>query len=303
VTPDVERPGLRLGYACINTLFPSPARTVRLANATPDRLREVLLANLDTLESILRWNDGNDVRVFRLSSNIVPLASHPSVDFPWREAAGERFAELGELMRAGRMRLSTHPGPYTVLGSANEGVARAAAAELEYHADLMSAFALDTSHKVVLHLGGGAGDRDAWTRRFADAFTRLSPPVRSRLVLENDERWPLDEVLRVAGDLGIPVVFDRFHHELRPSLPELGARELVQLAGATWTPSDGRQEVHFSTQAHGRRAGAHADTVDLAALERFVAEVGDLPVDCVLEVKDKEQSVLLARRALAGAGR
>ena len=63
--PDPGEPGLRLGYACLNTLFGSPARTTRLANATPERLRELLAANLDTLEAILRWNDANDIRVFR----------------------------------------------------------------------------------------------------------------------------------------------------------------------------------------------------------------------------------------------
>ena len=110
MSPDVGEPGLRLGYACLNTLFGSPARTTCLANATPERLRELLAANLDKLEAILRWNDANDIRVFRVSSNTVPLASHPRASYPWREALGERFAELGDLMRGARMRLSTHPG-------------------------------------------------------------------------------------------------------------------------------------------------------------------------------------------------
>jgi UV DNA damage endonuclease len=294
---------MRLGYACVNTLFPTPARTVRLANATPERLRDLLLENLRTLESILRWNDENDIRVFRLSSNTVPLASHPSVEFPWRRVGRERFAGLGELMRAGRMRLSTHPGPYTVLGSADQAVAAAAAAELEYQAALLRAFGLDASHKIILHLGGGGADRKEWTERYEAAFGRLSPSVRSRLVLENDERWTLAEIFDVARNLDIPVVFDRFHHELRPCLPELGVRELVRLAGETWNPSDGRQEVHFSTQAPGRRPGAHAETLDVVAFKRFAHDVGDLPLDCVLEVKDKEQSLLRARRALPAVGR
>jgi UV DNA damage endonuclease len=294
--PDSGEPGLRLGYACLNTLFGSPARTTRLANANPERLRELLSANLDTLEAILRWNDANDIRVFRVSSNTVPLASHPRASFSWREALGERFAELGDLVRSTGMRLSTHPGPYTVPASADESIAAAAVRELDYHAELMSAFGLDRSHKIVLHLGGGAGDRDSWLERFARSFGRLTAEVRSRLVLEHDERWSLADVLRVADELSLPVVFDAFHHEVNPSLPELGVRELVELAGETWRKADGRQEVHFSTQAPGRRAGAHADTIDLRRFRRFVAQVDDLPLDCVLEVKDKEQSVLRARR-------
>ena len=296
MAPDADEPGLRLGYACLNTLFESPARTTRLAKATPERLRELLAANLDTLEAILRWNDVNDIQVFRVSSNTVPLASHPRASYPWREALGERFAELGDLMRRAGMRLSTHPGPYTVPASADEAIADAAVRELDYHAELMSAFGLDRSHKIVLHLGGGAGDRESWLDRFGRAFGRLAPEARSRLVLENDERWSFADVLPVAGELNVPVVFDAFHHEVNGSLPKLGVRELVELAGETWREADGRQEVHFSTQAPGRRAGAHADTLDLRRFRRFAEQVDDLPLDCVLEVKDKEQSVLRARR-------
>jgi UV DNA damage endonuclease len=96
--------------------------------------------------------------------------------------------------------------------------------------------------------------------------------------------------------LDVPVVFDAFHHEVNGSLPGLGVRELVELAGETWREADGRQEVHFSTQAPGRRAGAHADTLDLRRFGRFAEQVDDLTLDCVLEVKDKEQSVLRARQ-------
>ena len=294
--PDAGEPGLRLGYACLNTLFGSPARTTRLAKATPERLRQLLAANLDTLEAILRWNDANDIRVFRVSSNTVPLASHPRASYPWREALGERFAELGDLMRGAGMRLSTHPGPYTVPASADEAIADAAVRELDYHAELMSAFGLDRSHKIVLHLGGGAGDRESWLDRFGRAFGRLAPAARSRLVLEHDERWSFGDVLPVARELNVPVVFDAFHHEVNGSLPKLRARELVELAGETWHEPDGRQEVHFATQAPGRRAGAHADRLDLRRFRRFAEQVNDLPLDCVLEVKDKEQSVLRARR-------
>jgi UV DNA damage endonuclease len=167
--PDAGEPGLRLGYACLNTLFGSPARTTRLAKATPERLRELLAANLDTLEAILRWNDANDIQVFRVSSNTVPLASHPRASYPWREALGERFAELGDLMRGAGMRLSTHPGPYTVPASADVAIADAAVRELDYHAELMSAFGLDRSHKIVLHLGRSGRPRE------------LARPIRASL--------------------------------------------------------------------------------------------------------------------------
>jgi len=287
--------GMRLGYACVNTLLPTSARTLRLANATPERLRELIRSNLDALDAILRWNDDHGIQVFRLTSNLIPFGSHPANTLAWWDEFSDELGALGALISGSEARLSTHPGQYTVLSSERPEVVDAAAAELAYHDRLLTALGLDHAHKIVLHAGSrsnGAADR------FAAACAKLSDGARARLVLENDERWPLAEVLELAGRLELPVVFDAFHHELAPSLPQLDPREVVQLAGATWRDGDGRQEVHFSTQEPGKRPGAHAQRIDLDALERFAADVGDLPLDCILEVKDKEQSVLRARERL-----
>jgi UV DNA damage endonuclease len=292
---------LRLGYACVNTQLPSSGRTLRLANATPERLREVIGANLDALETILRWNAKHGILVFRVTSDLVPFASHPVNTLRWWDEFADRFDAIGSVARAAGMRLSTHPGQYTVLSSTQARVVDAAVAELEYHDRMLAALGLDRSHKVVLHVGSGSNDRAAAAARFAAAVHRLTDEARSRLVVENDERWPLADVLDLAAPLTLPVVFDAFHHELAPSFSGEDVRRVVLRAARTWSAEDGRQEVHFSTQAPGRRAGAHADMVDVAAFRAFEAAVGDLPLDCVLEVKDKEQSVLrLAEAVHAG---
>ena len=285
---------MRVGYACVNTQLPSSARTTRLANATPERLRELTATNLDALERILRWNAAHGIQVFRVTSNLVPLASHPVHTGAWWDDFADRFRAIGRLIERDEMRLSTHPGQYTVVGSAREHVVAAAVAELEYHARMLATFGLDESHKIVVHLTGDP-------HRFPAGFERLSVDVRARLVLENDERRSLAEVLQVGEELEIPVVCDVFHHELNPSFEGLRTRELVERAAETWRPEDGRPEVHFSTQEPGKRPGAHAETLDDEAFAAFAAEVGSLPVDCILEVKDKEQSVLRALDVLAAA--
>lgn len=284
---------MRVGYACVHTELPSPARTTRLANATPERLGELTAANLDALEAILRWNAEHGISVFRISSNTVPFGSHPVNITAWWDDFADRFAALGALMRTNGMRLSTHPGQYTVLGSARDEVVEAAIAEVEYQARMLRAFGLDRSHKIVVHMAGDPA-------RFATGVARLSEDARGRLVLENDERWSLADVLEIARPLGLPVVFDAFHHQLLPSFEDESVRDAVMRTGATWTGADGRQEVHFSTQADGKRPGAHADSLDLAAFRAFAAAVGDLPLDCILEVKDKERSTLRALEVLGG---
>ena len=285
---------MRLGYACVNTQLPSSARTLRLANATPERLRGLIAENLDALAAILRWNAEHGIEVFRLTSNLIPFASHPVNRLAWWHEFSSQLDALAALVASTDARLSTHPGQYTVLSSAQPAVVDAAVAELEYHDRLLTALGLDRSHKIVLHVGSGPGDAEAVEARFAAACDRLSDGARARLVLENDERWPLDLALELAAPLALPVVFDAFHHTLAPSAQELSARDAVLAAAETWARGDGRQEVHFSTQADGKRPGAHAETLDPDAFAAFVDEVGDLPLDCVLEVKDKEQSVLRA---------
>src|SRR6188508_709005 len=248
--------GLRLGYACVNTQLPSSARTVRLANATPERLRELAAANLDALEAILGWNEEHGIQVFRLTSNLIPLASHPVNTLAWWDEFADRFAELATVLRRLDARVSTHPGQYTVLSSSKPEVVEASLQELEYHDRLLAALGLDRSHKIVLHVGSGASEPTAARTRFAAAFERLGAGARQRLVVENDERWPLAEVLELSRMLDLPVVFDAFHHRLAPSLPELDVRGTVLAAAGTWRAGDGRQEVHFSTQEPGRRPGA-----------------------------------------------
>ena len=286
-----ERGGLRLGYACVNTELPSSGRTVRLSNATPDRLRELIAQNLDALEAILRWNAAHGIEVFRVTSDLIPFASHPVNRLVWWDEFGTRLAAVGAL--GGR--LSTHPGQYTVLSSTRPEVVAASVAELEYHDRLLTSLGLHSSHKIVLHVGSA--------ERFPAGFVQLSDRARSRIVLENDERVPLAEVLPLAERIGTPVVFDVFHHRLAPSFPGLSVRDLVLRTAETWTARDGRQEIHFSTQAPGKRPGAHAESVDLEAFGELVDEVGDLPLDCMLEVKDKEHSVLRAMEALPCSAR
>lgn len=284
---------LRLGYACVNTQLPSAARTARLANATPERLLELTEANLDALAAILRWNREHDIEVFRISSGTVPFGGHPVNTVDWDTALADRFAELAALLDG--VQLSMHPGQFVVLGAPAPHVVDAALADLEYHARLLRALRLDATHGLVVHAGGVYGDRAGAALRFARAVDRLSDDARARLRLENDERWSLAEVLQLAQTVEAPVVFDPFHHELNPSFPGDSLRELTLRARETWR---GPQEVHFSTQDPAKRRGAHAQTIDLDAFERFAAAVDGLDLDCVLEVKDKEQSVLKARARL-----
>lgn len=284
---------IRLGYACINTTLPSTNKTCRVANATPDRVIELARQNLIALAEILRWNDAQGIRLFRISSEIIPLASHPAVSVPWEEILRPELEQAGTLARQFGIRLSMHPGQYTVLNSPRPEVVEASLAELEYHARFLSALGMDHTAKLVLHLGGVYGEKDAAMERFAANFARLSEDARRRLVLENDERsYTAADALALSARIGAPVVFDVFHHRYNPSLEGLPLRAIIDRAAETWGKQDGRPKLHYSDPWPGKPPGSHSQSVDVEVFGAFLAQIRDMQVDVMLEVKDKEQSVL-----------
>src|SRR3712207_3015898 len=146
--------------------------------------------SLDRLDAILDHLDASDIRFYRMATGLAPYASHP--DLPRFRDAPRRFAPqlaaVGDAARRSGIRLTSHPGQYTVLNSENPATRRLAAVELEVQAELMDAMGLGPESVVVLHVGGAAGGADAALDRFAEGFETLSDAARNRLVVENDDR-------------------------------------------------------------------------------------------------------------------
>ena len=291
---------VRLGYACINvTLGPRArtSRTCRISNATPHRLEDLARANLVGLAEVLRWNMAHKIKVFRISSGIIPLASHPLAQWPWKERLSCEISSIGDYAKEHNLRLSMHPGQYTVLNSPKKEVLAASKAELSYHAELLDEMGLSSQHKVILHVGGVYGDRETSLRRFQKNFRMLPRTVRNRLAIENDERsYDVDSVLNLCNSLDMPMVFDYLHYKAYNSSP-LRASFLDQVY-STWTARDGRPELHYSTQRRRARKGAHADTIDTRDFMRFLKILPKHDIDVMLEAKAKDAALIRLRNEL-----
>ncbi len=285
---------IRLGYACINTVLPTTSKTCRLANATPERVVALGRQNLLALAEILRWNQAQGIGVFRISSEIIPLASHPAVrGIPWAQELEVELAQAAAVIRASGARVSMHPGQYTVLNSPRIEVVEASLAEMDYHARLLDLLGTGQDAKIILHLGGVYGDKAAAMARFARSFGLLSASAQARLVLENDEKsYTTADALALSAETGSPVVFDVFHHTYNRSLDDLSLRALIERCAATWSVLDAPAKLHYSDQWAGKPPGSHSQSVDLDAFGRFYETIHGMDVDVMLEVKDKEQSVL-----------
>lgn len=282
-----------IGYACKLVGVPNTSvKSCVLKNATHERLAEVSKANIAALRAAVEYNKSAGIKLFRISSDIIPLASHPAVDFPWRKICAGELAEAGALIRKTKLRVSMHPGQYTVLNSPDSDVAERAAMDIQYHADFLESLNTGPEAKIVLHIGGAYGDKTSGIARFAERFARLPENARRRIILENDEHnYAIHEVYDLATRLGIPVVMDVFHHELLPP-PSGTLREWLERSHATWKKRDGRQKIHYSQQLPGAKPGMHSQTIHVQTFMAFYSTMIDLDFDIMLEVKDKNLSAV-----------
>jgi UV DNA damage endonuclease len=286
----------RLGFvASVLSENLSTSRTCRLRNATVERIRELIVENLAALEQVTSFLETHRILLYRISSNLIPFASHLVNTVPWWDEYGETITRIGARFRRIGVRISTHPGQYTVLNSTQQSIVSAAISELVYHARLLDALGADTSCKIVVHVGGlyGGSERLAMDRFVATAKA-LPETIRRRLVVENDDRlFDAEEVLEVGQAAGIPVVFDWLHHQAnscaRPIADVL--REIFE----TWAAADGRPKIHLSSQASDAPAGAHAAFIDVRDAIAFLDVAPALPFDCMLEAKEKDRALLKLR--------
>lgn len=290
-----------IGYACQIIGAPRVSlRSCTLARATRETLTEIAVHNLAALASMAEYNSSAGIRLFRISSDIIPLASHPDVAFDWRRLFAGELAEVGRKFSASGQRVSMHPGQYTVLNSPDEGVAERAARDLAYHADFLDLLGAPSSSRIILHVGGVYGNRRDAVKRFEKRCSRLPENIRARLALENDERsYAIDEVHALCRSLELPAVLDVLHFALLPPAKG-GVRHWLEQCAGTWKPADGRQKIHYSQQAPGGRPGSHSRTIDGEEFARFHSGVSDLPLDVMLEVKDKNLSAMKCIDCVAG---
>lgn len=283
---------MNIGYACINTQIGCTSnKTFRLASYSEERVIETVKENLICLQKILEWNLKNKIFFFRIGSELIPFASHKINNFNWVKYFKKEFVDIGKFAKKNNMRITMHPGQYTVLNSPNEDVVNNAIKDLEYHCKVLDAMNLDESCKVMIHVGGIYGDKKSAIKRFISNYNKLPSFVKKRLVIENDDKsYSLNDCLEISSKISIPIVFDFFHHECLNNA-ESYVEGLV-LAMKTWNNRDGKIITHYSNQKKDGRKGSHSETIDLKEFQTFLIQTSSYDFDIMLEVKDKELSTL-----------
>jgi UV DNA damage repair endonuclease len=150
----------------------------------------------------------------RLSSDILPVYTEPSWSYFWRRAdvqeyCGRHFAQVGDAARQRGVRLSFHPGQFTVLASDNPDIVTRSIEEFEYHADMVRWMGYGQKFqdfKINVHISGRNGPAG-----LRAVLPRLSTEARNSITIENDEiSWGIDASLELAKDVAL--VLDIHHH-------------------------------------------------------------------------------------------
>ena len=285
---------MKIGYACLTMgLQEYHFKTCTIKNADNDLLTQIISHNLTTLSKILDYNEKNHITMFRITSDLIPFGSSPVNQLMWWDLFSDRFREIGRQIRRANMRVSMHPGQYTVLNAIDEQIVARAIEDLEYHVLVLECMGLGSEHKIILHIGGVYGNKREAMNRFIEHYKKLNDTVKKHLVIENDDKsYTIEEVLAIGNQLEIPVVFDNLHHEVNPSKTIKTQQQWIVECEKTWKTTDGIQKVHYSQQNQNKQKGSHSETIGIEEFMKFYESLNRKNIDIMLEVKDKNLSAV-----------
>lgn len=301
----VNSNGNAFGYACINTKLSSlPKKNRIMTNRSMIRktfddkgiqyASELALENCQDLVKIIKWNEENGIKFYRLSSEIFPWASeYQFEDLPHFESIQQNLQTAGSLAKQFGQRLSFHPGPFNKLVSSDQKIVNNTVRDLEIHGKIFDLMGLEKTpyYKINIHVGAAYDDKAAALNVFNSNLEKLSNSVRSRLTVENDDKESLysaqelyDGVYKISG---IPIVFDYHHHSFCDG--GLSEEDALGLSLSTW--GEIKPVVHYSEsrcQEYNDKSKpqAHSDYI-YSKINHY-----NQKFDCMIEAKMKEAAVI-----------
>jgi len=180
------------------------------------RLWDLMVHNIKAFENLIEYVGGlpNELRMVRLGSDVLPVYTEPTWSYFWRKPdvrqyCEKHFAHVGAKARELDVRLSMHPGQFTVLASDNPDIVNRSIEEFEYHVDIarwMGYGRQFQDFKINVHIAGRQGPAG-----IINVLPRLSEEARKTITIENDEMsWGIDASLELAEHVAL--VLDIHHH-------------------------------------------------------------------------------------------
>ena len=301
-----------IGYACINTELNSLPKNNRITtNRTMIKktfdakgvkyASELSLSNVEDLLQIVKWNEENNIKFFRMSSEMFPWASHYNIDdMPDIDEISKKLKEVGDYAKQHNHRLTFHPGPFNKLASPKENVVKNTITDLEIHGKIMDLMELPRTHwaKINIHVGAAYGDKPTALATFCRNVEKLSPAVRTRLTVENDDKASLYSTKElyegVYKQTNIPIVFDYHHHKFCTGGQT--EKEALELACSTW--GGVVPVVHYSESAREEQNDLSIKEQKHSNLVYNKINTYNNNINIMIEAKSKELAVLKYKKEI-----
>lgn len=285
---------MRIGYPCINfTIGCRGNRTFRLKSYSDEHLIETAESNLECLFQMLKYNVKHKILLFRISSDLIPFASHPVCSFNWQDHFKSTFHEIGLFIKKHGIRISMHPHQFTLINAEKETIFRRSQAELFYHVQIINLLGLDDTAKIQIHVGGLYKNRQTSLRRFIRRYHQIDTCLKKYLVIENDDyNFSLEDCMHIHQETGIPVLLDVFHHAINNHKETI--HDALGAVEKTWRNNDGPMLLDYTSQQPGARRGTHSMCLDEVEFKEFIEASQPYDFDLMLEIKDKECSAIKA---------
>lgn len=288
---------VRLGYVSLPLTIPITSSktmtyTAYLKNKTErlEKLDSIIHSNLESLYEILKYNVKNNIHFFRMTSNLIPLATLPDVSFDYINPYLPMYQKIGDYVKRHHMRIDMHPDQYVILNSMNPSVLENTFRALEYYKKILDAFGFPNP-KLVLHVGSSQGGKKSSMTRFCNNFKKLSILIQKMILLENDDKvYTVSDTLSLAERLNIPMVLDYHHYLCNKGEDELST--LLPRIIATWKNQKLPPKMHFSSPKSKlkKEFRSHHDFITCSSFLTFLEEIkNDVEeVDIMIEAKQKD---------------
>jgi len=293
----------RLGYCCINmTLQEQNGITIGrgMIKRTFEQkgiqyASELALQNVRDLIEIIKWNNQHDVKLYRMSSDMIPwMSEYELKDLPDYTKISNLLKGAGKIAMDAGQRLTFHPGHFCVIASQNPDVVVRSIKELNQHGEIMDLIGLPRTPDAAIniHINTTAISKEDSLNRFIKAFDTLDLSVKERMTVENDDKKAQystsDLVYGLSAHTGIPIVFDYHHHWCYDD--PMSQKDALYLAASTW-PEGIRQLVHYSSC---KKIHEDASVVNRAHADYIYEHIDSygLSIDIDLEAKAKEKALI-----------
>lgn len=293
---------VRLGYVSICKTLDNitTSSTVTVTNFKKDndyqKIHSCITSNLESLIKILEFNFKNNIHFYRITSNLIPLATLKEISFDYLNKYQSYYRKISNIISKNNMRVDMHPSQYCVLNSTRKEVVSASIDILQYHYNLLNAMGI-SDKIIILHIGSNTFGKEKSISRFINNFKKLPKHLQHCIVIENDDKiFNIEDCLKISANLNIPVVLD-YHHflcnktdkEIETYLPKIFA---------TW--KNLKPKIHFSSPKNKKEFRSHHDYIDSDQFISFLSSLKKLnqAVDIMIEAKAKDEAMFKLIREL-----